>query len=92
MILQHFSFELSPSYIHAPITVVHSFHKTKRFQNPREGNKLNVPVILHEVLRSYSGGIMIRQTSKTVKLGEFSLPPGVLVLLPALLIQHDPEI
>lgn len=53
---------------------------------------MQVSMILYEALRLYSGGNMIRQTYKRMELGKFSIPPGVELALPMLLIQHDPEL
>ncbi|KAJ4741631.1 Cytochrome P450 [Rhynchospora pubera] len=50
-------------------------------------------MILYEVLRLYSPVIVLsRQTYKTMQLGDITIPPGVLLGLPILLIHHDPVI
>ncbi|XXG90476.1 hypothetical protein AAC387_Pa12g2234 [Persea americana] len=52
-----------------------------------------VTMILYEVLRLYPPAVVIaRSTYKNVKLGDISLPPGVQVHMPVLLLHHDPEI
>ncbi|KAJ4787711.1 Cytochrome P450 [Rhynchospora pubera] len=52
-----------------------------------------VSMILYEVLRLYSPVIMLsRRTYKTMQLADVTIPPGVLLGLPILLIHHDPVI
>ncbi|KAJ4975697.1 hypothetical protein NE237_000803 [Protea cynaroides] len=52
-----------------------------------------VTMILYEVLRLYPPLLDIRRrTYKNIKLGEISLPPGIEVMLPILLVHHDHEI
>ncbi|KAJ3685044.1 hypothetical protein LUZ61_014208 [Rhynchospora tenuis] len=52
-----------------------------------------VSMILYEVLRLYSPVILLgRRTYKTMQLGDVTIPPGVLLGLPILLIHHDPVI
>ncbi|KAF9603791.1 hypothetical protein IFM89_037925 [Coptis chinensis] len=52
-----------------------------------------VTMILHEVLRLYPSVIhQFRYTSTEIKIGEFSLPAGVHLILPTLLINHDNEV
>ncbi|RRT70935.1 hypothetical protein B296_00023917 [Ensete ventricosum] len=52
-----------------------------------------VTMILHEVLRLYPPITFIqRHTYKTIKLGDVNYPPGVLLRLPILFFNHDPEI
>ncbi|XP_048441392.1 cytochrome P450 CYP72A219-like isoform X2 [Pyrus x bretschneideri] len=51
-----------------------------------------VTMILHEVLRLYPSPLLVRTTSKTTELRNFSLPAGVEVALPLLLIHHDREL
>ncbi|KAK8948502.1 Secologanin synthase [Platanthera zijinensis] len=51
-----------------------------------------VTMILYEVLRLYPpAAAIIRQTYKEMKLGEFSFPPGVQLVLPILLLHHSKE-
>ena len=50
-------------------------------------------MILYEVLRLYPPVIaQYQHTSEATKIGEISLPAGVDVVLPTLLIHHDPEL
>eukprot|EP00249_Psilotum_nudum_P016780 c25986_g1_i2 orf=312-1847(-) len=52
-----------------------------------------VGMILYETLRLYSPAVMLlRQTYKTMKLGELLLPEGTQLMLPVLAIHHDPAI
>nr|BBE15473.1 cytochrome P450 [Polygala tenuifolia] len=52
-----------------------------------------VTMILYEVLRLYPPLIMLnRSAHKETKLGNLTLPAGVLVLLPVLMIHQDPEL
>ncbi|KAK4837058.1 hypothetical protein QYF36_002491 [Acer negundo] len=51
-----------------------------------------VTTILHETLRLYtSAPVLTRATNKETKLGEISIPPGILVSLPILMVHHDHE-
>ncbi|KAF7848002.1 hypothetical protein BT93_L2379 [Corymbia citriodora subsp. variegata] len=52
-----------------------------------------VSMILNEVLRLYPPGFMtMRTVHKTTKLGNIQVPPGVVLLVPMILIHHDLEI
>ncbi|XP_059663968.1 cytochrome P450 72A397-like [Cornus florida] len=52
-----------------------------------------VTMILNEVLRLYTPSSMVtRVTCRETKLGDMTLPPGVQVLCPLLLVHHDSEI
>ncbi|XP_052177323.1 cytochrome P450 72A397-like [Diospyros lotus] len=49
-------------------------------------------MILYEVLRLYSvGPVLIRTTQKTAKLGDYVLPPGVVISIPIIAVHHNPE-
>ncbi|XP_020597073.1 cytochrome P450 CYP72A219-like [Phalaenopsis equestris] len=58
-----------------------------------ELNRLRIlTMILYEVLRLYPPGVtLLRQTYKEVKLGEFTFPPEVQLVLPILLLHHSKE-
>ncbi|ESQ35100.1 hypothetical protein EUTSA_v10007523mg [Eutrema salsugineum] len=52
-----------------------------------------VTMILHEVLRLYSPAYFTcRITKQEVKLEKFSLPEGVVITIPMLLVHHDPDL
>ncbi|XP_043723197.1 cytochrome P450 CYP72A219-like isoform X5 [Telopea speciosissima] len=52
-----------------------------------------VTMILYEVLRLYPPVLYLsRCTNKNIKLGEISLPPGIQVMLPIVLLHHDQEV
>ncbi|XP_068311071.1 cytochrome P450 CYP72A219-like [Pyrus communis] len=51
-----------------------------------------VTMILHEVLRLYPAPLLVRTTNKKTEFRNFSLPAGVEVALPMLLIHHDREL
>ncbi|KAL0653869.1 hypothetical protein Bca4012_096560 [Brassica carinata] len=54
---------------------------------------LKVVSILHEVLRLYSPAYFTsRITEQEVKLQRFSLPEGVVITIPMLLVHHDPDL
>ncbi|KAL5990003.1 hypothetical protein ACLOJK_010899 [Asimina triloba] len=60
--------------------------------NWQELAREEVTMILYEVLRLYPPvAVMLRHTYKKIELGGISLPQGVDLLLPTLLIHHDPE-
>ncbi|RZC85855.1 hypothetical protein C5167_026529 [Papaver somniferum] len=49
-------------------------------------------MILNEVMRLYPPGPeLYRYTSKTTKLGNLSIPAGVILIVPLILAHHDPE-
>lgn len=50
-------------------------------------------MILYEVLRLYPPAIaQYQHTYKQTKIGEISVPAGVDLILPTLLVHHDPEL
>ncbi|EMS48446.1 Secologanin synthase [Triticum urartu] len=52
-----------------------------------------VTLILYEVLRLYSPAVaFFRKTYKEIKIGGITYPAGVLIELPLLLMNHDPDI
>ncbi|KAI3861224.1 hypothetical protein MKX03_016646 [Papaver bracteatum] len=65
-------------------------------QNVPDFNAINrlkiVEMILYEVLRLYPPAPRVhRHTCKTTKLGNLSIPAGVVITIPLLLSHHDPE-
>ncbi|KAF6165096.1 hypothetical protein GIB67_000680 [Kingdonia uniflora] len=71
--------------------VLHAFGKAKPDFDGLNHLKV-VTLILYEVLRLYPSAIMLlRQTCKNVKLGDLTLPAGIELGLPTLLIHQDPE-
>ncbi|CAN6446445.1 unnamed protein product [Victoria cruziana] len=52
-----------------------------------------VTMILYEALRLYPPAVfMTRYTYKTIRVGDATLPPGMRLLLPVLLIHHDRQL
>ncbi|XP_043699948.1 cytochrome P450 CYP72A219-like [Telopea speciosissima] len=52
-----------------------------------------VTMILYEVLRLYPPVLfLVWSTYKNIKLGEISLPPGIQLILPIVLLHHDQEV
>ncbi|KAM3289910.1 hypothetical protein P3S67_018199 [Capsicum chacoense] len=50
-----------------------------------------VTMILHEVLRLYPSGSLVRETNKKTKLGDYTIPSGVQLLVPLQKIHRDTE-
>ncbi|KAF5185683.1 Cytochrome p450 [Thalictrum thalictroides] len=62
-----------------------------RFENLN--NLKIVTMVLYEVLRLYPPVIhQFRYTSTRINIGDISLPAGVQLILPTILIHHDPEV
>ncbi|KAK9089297.1 hypothetical protein Scep_028379 [Stephania cephalantha] len=77
--------------------VLHAFGRSKPdfdgLNRLKIVSSIKVPMILYEVLRLYPPfGLLTRFTYKEMKIGGITLPPGVLVGLPILLINHDREV
>jgi cytochrome P450 len=54
---------------------------------------MQVTTVLYEVLRLYSPAVaFIRKTYKKMEIGGITYPAGVLIELPLLLMNHDPNI
>jgi cytochrome P450 len=54
---------------------------------------MQVTMVLYEVLRLYSPAVaFIRKTYKKMEIGGITYPAGVLIELPLLLMNHDPNI
>ncbi|KAJ4981691.1 hypothetical protein NE237_032528 [Protea cynaroides] len=52
-----------------------------------------VTMILYEILRLYPPVLQLnRSTYKNIKVGEISLPPGIQLMLPIILVHHDHEL
>ncbi|GAB2231020.1 hypothetical protein Droror1_Dr00027306 [Drosera rotundifolia] len=69
-----------------------TFHR--RLINPAfHIHKLKVTMILQEVLRIYPPFVQLnRLVHEDIKLGKYTLPAGILVNLPIILLQHDNQI
>ncbi|KAK4342417.1 hypothetical protein RND71_038233 [Anisodus tanguticus] len=50
-----------------------------------------VTMILHEVLRLYPSGSLVRETNKKTKLGDYTIPSGAQLLVPLQIIHRDTE-
>ncbi|KAK9085239.1 hypothetical protein Sjap_025650 [Stephania japonica] len=72
--------------------VLHAFGRSKPDFDGLSRLKI-IPMILYEVLRLYPPFCLLtRLTYKEMKIGEVTLPPGVIVGLPILLINHDRDV
>ncbi|KAH9755239.1 putative cytochrome P450 superfamily protein [Citrus sinensis] len=72
--------------------VVLAMHPDWQEKARQEVYKL-VTMILYEVLRLYPPAIaQYQHTYKQTKIGEISVPAGVDIILPTLLVHHDPEL
>ncbi|KAL3509075.1 hypothetical protein ACH5RR_028476 [Cinchona calisaya] len=126
MILQRFSFELSPSYAHAPQSL--QFNLSTWIIHRQEDNRrwigaaikqyldlefktldntheifyrvrmkhiafIKVTMILNKVLRLYPPALALnRRVDEETKVGQLSLPAGVMLWLQVILLHHDGEI
>ncbi|XP_051121321.1 cytochrome P450 CYP72A219-like [Andrographis paniculata] len=72
--------------------VLHLFGKRK--PEYQELNHLKIiNMILHETMRLYPPGIMLnRMTTEDSKIGNLTLPAGVQLILPIILLHHDEKI
>ncbi|CAN4099723.1 unnamed protein product [Withania somnifera] len=61
-----------------------------KFENLNQLNIMNM--IFQEVLRLYPALTLIRSTSKSTKLGDMTIPPGVQLCVPTYLVHRDPEV
>ncbi|XP_057971215.1 cytochrome P450 CYP72A616-like isoform X1 [Malania oleifera] len=56
------------------------------------GGNLQVPMVVHEVLRLYPPVVfMLRQIHQRTNIGGLSIPEGIDLYLPVLLLHHDPD-
>ncbi|XP_047942045.1 cytochrome P450 CYP72A219-like [Salvia hispanica] len=73
--------------------VLQNFNEGESNYQQLNNNLKIVGMILQEVLRLYPPAFMImRRTHKEVKLGNETIPGGVQLMLPLILLHHDPKI